>query len=85
VSACPAARGGAVRACQADRSRTGNLGARVDNLVFHAALGDLAAVRGYFAAGVPEGNQLEHALGTAALHGCRDVVEFLLGKDPNRG
>ena len=58
-------------------------GARVDNLVFHAALGDLAAVRGYFAAGVPEGNQLEHALGAAALHGRRDVVEFLLGKGPD--
>ena len=58
-------------------------GARVDNLVFHAALGDLAAVRGYFAAGVPKGNQLEHALGAAALHGRRDVVEFLLGKGPD--
>jgi ankyrin repeat protein len=58
-------------------------GARVDNLVFHAALGDLAAVRGYFAAGVPEGNQLEDALGAAALHGRRDVVEFLLGKGPD--
>jgi hypothetical protein len=60
-------------------------GARVDNLVFHAALGHLAAVRGYFAVGVPEGNQLEHALGAAALHGRRDVVEFLLGKDPDLG
>jgi hypothetical protein len=58
-------------------------GARVDNLVFHAALGDLAGVRGYFAAGVPEGNGLEHALGAAALHGRREVVEFLLGKDPD--
>lgn len=58
-------------------------GARVDNVVFCAALGDLAAVRGYFAAGVPEGNQLEHALGAAALHGRRDVVEFLLGKGPD--
>ena len=58
-------------------------GARVDNLVFHAALGDLAAVRGYFAAGVPEGNLLEHALGAAALHGRRDVVEFLLGQGPD--
>jgi ankyrin repeat protein len=58
-------------------------GARVDNLVFHAALGDLAAVREYFAAGVPEGNLLEHALGSAALHGRRGVVEFLLGKGPD--
>ena len=58
-------------------------GARVDNLVFHAALGDLAAVRGYFAASVPEGNLLEHALGAAALHGRRDVVEFLLGQGPD--
>ena len=58
-------------------------GARVDNLVFHAALGDLAAVREYFAAGVPAGNLLEHALGAAALHGRRDVVEFLLGKGPD--
>ena len=58
-------------------------GARVDNLVFHAALGDLAAVRGYFAAGVPAGNLLEQALGAAALHGRRDVVEFLLGQGPD--
>lgn len=58
-------------------------GARVDNLLFHAALGDLAAVREYFAAAVPAGNQLEHALGAAALHGRREVVEFLLGKDPD--
>jgi hypothetical protein len=58
-------------------------GARVDDLVFHAAIGDLAAVREYFAAGVPAGNQLEHALGAAALHGRREVVEFLLGKDPD--
>lgn len=58
-------------------------GARVDNLVFHAALGDLAAVRVYFAAGVPDGNQLEFALGAAALHGRRAVVEFLLGNDPD--
>lgn len=58
-------------------------GARVDNLVFHAALGDLAAVRGYFDDGVPAGNLLEHALGAAALHGRRDVVEFLLGQGPD--
>jgi hypothetical protein len=58
-------------------------GARVDNLLVHAALGDLAAVQEYFAAGVPEGNLLEHALGAAALHGRRDVVEFLLGQGPD--
>jgi hypothetical protein len=58
-------------------------GARVDNLVLHAALGDLAAVREYFATGMPEGNLLEHALGAAALHGRGDVVEFLLGKGPD--
>jgi len=32
---------------------------------------------------VPAGNQLEHALGAAALHGRREVVEFLLSKDPD--
>ena len=58
-------------------------GARVDNLVFHAALGDLVAVRGYFAAGVPAGNLLEQALGAAAQHGRRDVAEFLLGQGPD--
>ena len=30
-----------------------------------------------------KGNQLEHALGAAALYGRRDVVEFLLGKGPD--
>lgn len=58
-------------------------GARVDNLVSHAALGDLAAVREYFAVSVPPGSLLEHALGAAALHGRRDVVEFLLGQGPD--
>jgi hypothetical protein len=58
-------------------------GARVDDLVSSAALGDLAAVREYFAGGVPAGNLLEHALGAAALHGRRDVVEYLLGKGPD--
>jgi hypothetical protein len=58
-------------------------GARVDNLVFHAALGDLAAVRGYFTTGGPEGDLLEQALGAAAQHGRRDVVEFLLGERPD--
>jgi ankyrin repeat protein len=74
-------------------------GARVDNLVFYAALGDLAGVRGCFGddgrlapgraaddaarARVPEENLLEYALGSAALHGRREVVEFLLGKGPD--
>jgi len=75
-------------------------GARVDNLVLHAALGDLAGVRGYFGddggliaeadwaglAGrmdVPEDKLLEYALIEAALHGRREVVEFLLGKSPD--
>lgn len=63
-------------------------GARVDNLVFHAALGDLAAVRGYFGAdgrlaSGQQGNLLEHALISAALHGRRDVVEFLLDRGPD--
>jgi hypothetical protein len=39
--------------------------------------------RGYFATGVPEGNLLEQALGSAAQHGRRDVVEFLLGERPD--
>jgi hypothetical protein len=74
-------------------------GARVDNLVSYAALGDLAGVRGCFGddgrlapgraaddaarAGVPAENLLEYALGSAALHGRREVVEFLLGKGPD--
>ncbi len=73
-------------------------GARVDNLVFHAALGDLAAVAGCFGAdggllpsqaghalpaGVPQERLLDYALICAALHGRREVVGFLLGKDPD--
>jgi hypothetical protein len=75
-------------------------GARVDNLVFHAALGNPSAVRGYFGddgrlvpaadqvglaarMGVPEDKLPEYALILAALHGRRDVVEFLLGKGPD--
>jgi hypothetical protein len=76
-------------------------GARVDNLCFAAALGDLDAVRGYFDAdgglrtdiAAPErigarGRPLaprhvvEYALIWAAGHGRREVVEFLLTKDP---
>jgi ankyrin repeat protein len=53
-------------------------GARADNLVFHAALGDLAAVRE-----LPAAHLLEYALITAAGHGRREVVRFLLGKQPD--
>jgi hypothetical protein len=73
-------------------------GARVDNIVFHAALGDLAAVRGYFAADNPrtpalgplqvgadgpEVPALEYALIEASAHGRYEIVEFLLGKQPD--
>lgn len=72
-------------------------GARVDNLMFHAALGDLTAVRGYFGAdgrlvasragatpdGVPRERLLDYVLILAALHGRREVAAFLLGKDPD--
>ena len=74
-------------------------GARVDNLALCAALGDLSGVRSRFGAdgagalidsageaaamGVPQEHVLEEALGGAALHGRREVVEFLLGKDPD--
>jgi hypothetical protein len=78
-------------------------GARTDNLIFHAALGDLAAVRDYFGADgklkpgqarsalragtggpeLPAAHLVEYALIEAAGHGRREVVEFLLGKDPD--
>ena len=77
-------------------------GARVDNLIFHAALGDLAAVQGYFDDGglkparmrgvlrmgatgpdLPAEHLVEYALIQAAGHGRREVVEFLLGKEPD--
>jgi ankyrin repeat protein len=78
-------------------------GARAGNLVFHAALGDLAAVRGYFGADgtlmpglarqalragtggpeLPAAHLLEYALIQAAGHGRREVVRFLLGKQPD--
>jgi ankyrin repeat protein len=78
-------------------------GARVDNLVFSAALGDLATVRSYFDAGgrlkperagsvwrvgaagpqLPADHLLEYALIWAAGHGRREVVEFLLRKQPD--
>ena len=76
-------------------------GARVDNIVLAAALGDLAAVRGYFGpdgtlrpdqphlrigVGGPElaaAHLVDYALIQAAGHGRREVVEFLLGKQPD--
>ncbi|TDP96455.1 hypothetical protein EV186_104443 [Labedaea rhizosphaerae] len=77
-------------------------GARVDNLCFAAALGDLDEVRRYFGADgglrttvAPlqrigaHGPELvpalvvEYALIWAAAHARRDVVEFLLTKDPD--
>ena len=76
-------------------------GARVDNIVLAAALGDLAAVRGYFGPdgtlrpdqshlrigiGGPElaaAHLVDYALIQAAGHGRREVVEFLLGKQPD--
>jgi hypothetical protein len=79
-------------------------GARVDSIVFAAALGDLEAVQSCFdaggtldldrargvprAAGVPElepDRLLDYALTQAALHGRRDVVAFLLEKQPDLG
>ena len=80
-------------------------GARVDNIVFAAALGDLETVQSYFGAGggldrdrawrVPRvgagGPELEperlldYAMIEAALHGRRDLVEFLLEKQPDLG
>lgn len=76
-------------------------GARVDNIVFHAALGDLAAVRRYFGADgalrpeleplrigadgpeLPAAQLVEYALIQAAAHDRREVVGFLLGKQPD--
>jgi hypothetical protein len=73
-------------------------GARVDNIVFHAALGDLAAVRGCFGADghltpgpaprfgtteLPAAHLVEYALIEAASHGRGEVVEFLLAKQPD--
>jgi hypothetical protein len=72
-----------------------------DNIVLAAALGDLAAVRGYFGPdGMLRPNQahlrigvggpelaathlVEFALIQAAGHGRREVVGFLLGKQPD--
>jgi hypothetical protein len=77
-------------------------GARIDNLCFAAALGDLDAVRRYFDAdgrlrtdiaapdrmGVhgpvlaPE-RAVDYGVIWAVFHGRRQVVEFLLSKDPD--
>lgn len=77
-------------------------GARVDNIVFAAALGDLEVVQRWVGRGPeamaaapsarrvgPRGptlapdKMLEYALIYAAGHGRREVVEFLLTKDPD--
>jgi hypothetical protein len=78
-------------------------GARVDNIVLAAALGDLNAVESYFdadgqlrscLAGIPRrlgpngpsadpDRIVDYALVEAAAHNRREVVEFLLTKDPD--
>jgi hypothetical protein len=70
-------------------------GARVDNIVFAAALGEPAAVRDHlryptlatgallWARSIDSGHLLEHALIAAALHGRLPVVELLLEEGPD--
>jgi hypothetical protein len=58
-------------------------GARVDSLVLSAALGDLDAVRRHFEPGAAADPPVDHAIVEAALHGRRDVVAFLLGREPD--
>ena len=70
-------------------------GARVDNILFAAALGDLAAVRDHLrhplratgalvgARAIDRDHVLEHALIAAALHGRLPVVELLLEEGPD--
>jgi ankyrin repeat protein len=70
-------------------------GARVDNIVFAAALGDRAAVRDHLrhptlatgalltARNIDGDHLLEHALIAAALHGRLPVVELLLDAGPD--
>ncbi len=67
-------------------------GARVNNIVFAAALGDLNAVRGQLdEAGrpiadfgrLPREHLIDYAFLYAAGHDRRDVVEFLLAKGPD--
>jgi ankyrin repeat protein len=54
-------------------------GARVDNIVFAAALGDLDGVRRF----APAGEELELALIAAAAHGRLEVAAFLLDQGPD--
>ncbi|MGH9126485.1 MAG: hypothetical protein ACRDZ8_17420 [Acidimicrobiales bacterium] len=70
-------------------------GARVDNLVLAAALGDLDGTQAWAATEgararlrlgssgphIPAGHQLDYALIWAALHDRREVVTWLLGQD----
>jgi ankyrin repeat protein len=58
-------------------------GARVDNLVFAAALGDLGATKRYVDARGRSDRTLELALVAAALHGRREVVALLLEHGPD--
>jgi len=54
-------------------------GARVDDIVVAAALGDLDAVRGFVAAG----DRVERALIAAAAHNRAEVVAFLVQQKPD--
>jgi hypothetical protein len=58
-------------------------GARVDNLVFAAALGDLGATKRYVDATDRSDQTLELALVAGALHGRREVVALLLERGPD--
>lgn len=70
-------------------------GARVDNIIFSAALGDQAAVRDQLrspalatgalleARNIDSDHLLEHALIAAALHGRLAVVELILNEGPD--
>jgi ankyrin repeat protein len=70
----------AVAYCYADAAEAlVRCGARVDNVVFAAALGDLDAVKAF----VDDGGRLEPALIAAAAHGRREVVAFLLERGPD--
>jgi ankyrin repeat protein len=77
--------------------RLARCGARVDNLLFAAAVGDLAAVTRLLehppsppwgqaralARDLPPDHVLEHSLIFAAAHGRRAVVELLLARGPD--
>ena len=58
-------------------------GARVDDLVLSAALGDLDGVRRYFDPGAADDPPVDHAIVEAAMHRRRDVVAFLLAYEPD--